>query len=533
MANGVFQCDVNRGFLRKIDGNEKSLYLEISDSMITGKGIIYLESSQREYSGDINYKIKEITKVEKSIYEGLDALIIYVREKSLYGAQKLQIRLPGLRELPRALEMLNEAQDLLSPPIPAQAPAPAAPVTPAPSPVAAAPYTPAPSPVTPAPSPAAAAPVAPAPAPVAPAPSPVAAAPFTPAPSPVAPAAPVAPAPAESAAPVASVISMEEYKKKLEKLEAIYQTGMITEKEYKSSKAEYVSVLNGLDAFFNKVKVNLQYHEVGFLSEAEFEDFKKNTITECSDLTSVSNDVMRQNLKKLLILYLFEILSQEEYDRTRLDITKSVQYVSSDTEEMTLEKISKWPILKDCDIISEAQYEQFIKLVSDDTKIRMNESLPVLEHKLLRLTTLSKTFLFTPEEFTAKKQELVDEMTTLDYSSETKLKSQIACIVTLKKCGWIDEAAFASKKAEIVQTIESNDDVIARLQLLRALTTIDFLTEDDYKAHEKKVIDDIFQPYSDISELQKKAQNLMKLKDASVISEEDFNAYKKKLLSLS
>lgn len=540
MANGVFQCDVNRGFLRKIDGNEKSLYLEISDSMITGKGIIYLESSQREYSGDINYKIKEITKVEKSIYEGLDALIIYVREKSLYGAQKLQVRLPGLRELPRALEMLNNAQDLLSPSTPA---------APAPSPVAAAPYTPAPTPVTPAPSPVAAAPYTPAPTPVAPAPSPVAAAPYTPAPSPVAPApspvaaapspaapapaAPYTPAPAESAAPVASVISIEEYKKKLEKLEAIYQTGMITEKEYKSSKAEYVSVLNGLDAFFNKVKVNLQYHEVGFLSEAEFEDFKKNTITECSDLTSVSNDVMRQNLKKLLILYLFEILSQEEYDRTRLDITKSVQYVSSDTEEMTLEKISKWPILKDCDIISEAQYEQFIKLVSDDTKIRMNESLPVLEHKLLRLTTLSKTFLFTPEEFTAKKQELVDEMTTLDYSSETKLKSQIACIVTLKKCGWIDEAAFASKKAEIVQTIESNDDVIARLQLLRALTTIDFLTEDDYKAHEKKVIDDIFQPYSDISELQKKAQNLMKLKDASVISEEDFNAYKKKLLSLS
>jgi len=37
MAEVVFQCDVNRGFLRKIDGNEKSLYLEISDDMITGK----------------------------------------------------------------------------------------------------------------------------------------------------------------------------------------------------------------------------------------------------------------------------------------------------------------------------------------------------------------------------------------------------------------------------------------------------------------------------------------------------------------
>ena len=319
----------------------------------------------------------------------------------------------------------------------------------------------------------------------------------------------------------------------MEKLEAIYQTGMITEKEYKSSKAEYISVLNGLDAFFNKVKVNLQYNEVGFLSATEFEEFKKGIIEECSNLTSVSNDELRSNLKKLLILYLFEIISQQEYDKICTDITQSVQYSSSDTEEMTVEKISKWPILKDCEIISEAQYEQFIKLVSDDTKIRMNESLPVLEHKLLRLNTLSQTFLFTPDEFASKKQELVAEMTTLDFSSESKLKSQISCILSLRKCGWISDTEFQAKKTEIVNTVEANDDVIARLQLLRSLTNINFLSEEDYKGFEKKVIDDIFQPYSDINELQKKAQNLMKLKEASVISEEDFNAYKKKLLSLS
>jgi hypothetical protein len=519
MANVVFHCDVNRGFLRKIDGNEKSLYLELSEDMITGKGIIYLESSQREYSGDINYEIKDVTKVEKSIYEGLDALIIYVKVASLYGAQKLQVRLPGLREMPKALDMLSQAVSLYHPaPKPVSAPA----STPEPSPAPAAPVSPA--------APAASAPETPvsrpAPAaPVAPSVSPSASHAPAPAPTPAAPEAPVAPA--------ASVISVEEYKKKLEKLEAIYQTGMITEKEYKSSKAEYISVLNGLDAFFNKVKVNMQYNEVGFLSAAEFAEFKKNTIEECSDLTSVSNEVLRQNLKKLLILYLFEILSQEEYEKICTDITKSVQYSSSDTEEMTLEKINKWPILKDCEIISEAQYEQFIKLVSDDTKIRMNESLPVLEHKLQRLTTLSQTFLFTPEEFAAKKQELVEEMTALDYSSETKMKSQIACIVTLRKCGWISDSEYQTKKTEIVHSLEGNDDIVERLQSFRVLTNINFLTEDEYKGFEKAVIDDIFQQYSDISELQKKAQNLMRLKDAAIISEEDFNGYKKKLLSLS
>ncbi len=531
MADVVFQCDVNRGFLRKIDGNEKSLYLEISEDMITGKGIIYLESSQREYSGDINYELKTIKKVEKSVYEGLDALVIYVRINSLYGAQKIQVRLPGLRDLPKAMEMLNQHVSGDSAPKPTAAPAPAAAPTPAPAAAPASPFAAAPTPAPAAPYGTPGTPVSPFAA--APTPTAAPASPFAAAPTPAPAAAPVpAAAPAPAATPT-SVISVEEYKKKLEKLEAIYQTGMITEKEYKSSKAEYISVLNGLDAFFNKVKVNLQYNEVGFLSAEEFADFKKSTIEECSDLSSVSNDLMRQNLKKLLILYLFEILSEDEYEKICSDITRSVQYSSSDTEEMTIEKITKWPILKDCEIISEAQYEQFIRLVSDDTKIRMNESLPVLEHKLRRLTTLSKTFLFTPEEFAAKKSELVGEMTALDYSSEAKLKGQIACIVTLKKCEWIDDAEYAAKKNEIVSNIETNDDIVARLQTLRMLTNIEFLTEEEYKGFEKKVVDDIFQPYSDISELQKKAQNLMKLKDASIITEEDFNNYKKKLLSLS
>ena len=530
MANGVFQCDVPRGLLRKLDGNEKALYLEINDEYISGKGIIYLESSQREYSGDIsNYEIKSIKKIEKSVYEGMDALVIYVRVSSLYGAQKLQVRLPGLRNINEAMDMLNE---MIVSANPSAAPAP----TPAAAPAAHAPEAPAPA----APTPVAPAPVAPtpvAPTPVAPTPvvpTPVAPTPVAPtpvAPTPVAPT-PVVPTPAPSAGG-ASVISVEEYKKKLEKLEAIYQTGMITEKEYKSTKAEYISVLNGLDAFYNKVKVNLQYSEVGFLSAAEFEEFKRSTIAECSDLVTVSNDVLRQNLKKLLILYMFEILTDDEYEKICSDITRSVQYSSSDTEEMTIDKINKWPILKECEIISEAQYEQFIRQVSDDTKIRMNESLPVLEHKLMRLTTISQTFLFTPEEFAAKKQELVAQMTTVDYSSEAQVKSQISCIVTLHRCGWINDAEFQAKKAEIVQTIEAEEDIVSRLQKLGMLTTIGFLSDAEYKGFEQKVIDDIFQPYSDISELQKKAQNLMKLKDAGIIGEEEFNGYKKKLLSLS
>ena len=520
MANEHFQCDVNKAFLKRFEGNEKSLYLDITDSGISGKGIIYLESKRNTYSGDINYDFKSIKKIERTLFEGLDSIIIHVRTNTLYGAERSQVRLPNIREIDRALLLLNKivaANDPNAKAVNSNAPTP---VTPAPVQEVKAESAPAPAPVV--------RPVTPDPAPAPdPAPTPAPA----PAPAPVAEPAP-APAAEPSVAPV-SAISREEFKQKLEKLEVIYQTGMLTESEYKATKAEYVSVLNGLDAFFNKVKLNIQYNEIGFLSETEFEDFKVSTIEECSDLSNVTNDVLKCNLKKLLILNLFGVITDDEYADICAHLIKSVQYVSTDSEEAVTDKIGKWPILKECEIISEAQFEQFIKLVTDDTKIKMNDSAPVLEHKLTRLVTLSHTFLFTPAEFEAKKKELVAELTTLDFSSEAKLKGQISCLVSLNSCGWITDAEFKEKKEEILAMVESNEDIIARMQQFGSFVEINFITDAEYKMYEKKIIDDIFRNSGDISALQKKAQNLMRLKEAGIISDEDFNSYKRKLLSLS
>ncbi len=532
MANEHFQCDLNKAFLKRFEGNEKSLYLDISDSMITGKGIIFLESKRNTYTGDINYEFKSVKKVERTMYEGLEALIIYVRTNTLYGSEKAQIRLPNIREIDRVLLLLNKIISANDPN------AKTGPSTPAPTPVAATAPTASveikpsePEYVEPAHEEAAevSAPVETV-TPVAPAPVETVA--------PVSPVAPITtspvstPAPAPSSDPV-STISKEEFKKKLEKLEAIYQTGMLTEKEYRATKAEYISVLNNLDAFFNKVKVNIQYSEIGFLSEAEFTAFKEATIEESASLDNVSNEVLRTNLKKLLILNLFGVISDDEYEQICSDTIISVQYNSEDSESTVVEKIEKWPILKDCEIISEAQFEQFIKQVTDDTKIKMSDSTPVLEHKLTRLSTLSSTFLFTPEEFEAKKKELVAELTALDFSSDTKLKNQITCLVTLNRCGWLSDAEFMAKKKEILTVVESDEDVIARMQQFRSFAEINFISNDEYKSYEKKIIDDILRTNGDISELQKKAQNLMKLKEAGIISDADFNDYKRRLLSLA
>lgn len=507
MANEIFHCDQGQGFLRRMPRGDKGMYLEVSSTMITGKGIIYLENSRNEYTGDINYDIKTITKVEQTNYQGMDTFVIYIRTSSLYGVEKVQVRLPGMRDASRATVLLRELMEANKDVVNSSTKSMSIP-----EPIQKAEFQPLPSPassIPPLEAPGTSKDVAP-----------------TPAPAP-------APAPAEPAvAPASNATSMEEYQKKLAKLESIYQTGIITEKEYKTTKAEYISSLNGLDAFFSKIKVNLQYSEIGFLSEAEFADFKKETVAECSDLEDVSNDVLRQNLKKLSVLYLTEIISADEYDSVCADIIKSVQYSTTDNEDIIISNIEKWPILKECEIITESQYDQFLKIVAEDTKIKMGDSIPVLEHKLIRLTTLSKTFIFTDDEFAQRKKEFVADMTAFDYTSESKLKGQIERMMSLKRCDWMSAGEYQSKKDEVLKTIESNKDIVVRMQLFGMLTDIAFISENDYADFKLKVINEIFDQYSDVSELQKKAQSLMSLKTAGIITDSEFNEYKKRLLAL-
>ena len=538
ISRGVFQCEFGRGFLKKIEGNEKTLFLEISKNAIRGKAIIYPEHTGNAYLGDINYEIGAITKIEKMIFQGLVTFVISVRTNTLYGREKYQLRFPGMKDIERASSMLrnlleaNQDGNTVSRPVNAPTPAPktAAPPEPEPSraytvntPVQKTAAQPEPEPSraytvnTPVPK------------------TPVQASVQTPVQAPVqaqAPAPVQAPKPVEPVQAKPAEPSLEERRKQFEKLEAIYQTGMISEEEYKTSKAEYISSENGLEEFYNKIKVNLQYSEIGFLSEKEFEDFKNEVIDEASHITNVPTNTYKQNLKKLLLLNLCGILSNDEYSQICDDIVSTVQYVSEDPEELVVQKIERWPILKECEILSPAQYDHFLKIVAEDTKIKMGESILVLEHKLVRLTTLSKTFIFTPEEFAKKKREFIADMTEMDYSSDAKLKVQIERLMALRRCEWMDENEYQAKKSDILKTIGDNNDAVKKMLLFKTLTEVAFISQDDYENFKKGVIDDVFSNYGDIDELRMRAQTLMGLKEAGIVTDAEFSDFKKKLLAL-
>ncbi|MCH5257580.1 MAG: hypothetical protein J1D87_09820 [Lachnospiraceae bacterium] len=521
-SKGMFQCEFGRGFLKKISGNEKALYLEITQDGIKGKAIVYQENTKNTYTGDVNYEIGAITKYERMMFQGLVTFVVHVHTNTLYGREKYQLRFPGMQDIERASTMLRNLlatnQDGNSGLKPVNAQTPTA--------RSVAPYQSGTVQVSEVATPTVKEPV------------PVQVSEVTPiAKEPVQ--APVA-AEAVQDKPVEAVAvqdkpadaSLEELKKKYEKLEAVYQTGMVSEKEYKTAKAEYISCESKLDEFYNKLKINIQYSEMGFLSEKEFEDFKNEVIDEASNISNVPTDTYKQNLKKLLLLNLCEILSNDDYSKICNEIVSTVQYVSDDSEDRVVQKIERWPVLKECEILSPAQYDQFLKIVAEDTKIKMGESIPILEHKLMRLTTLSKTFIFTPEEFAKKKQEFIADMTDIDYSSDVKLTVQIERLMALKHCEWMDESEYQAKKSEILNTIEGNKDAVQKMQLFKALAEVTYITKGDYDNFKKGVIDDIFSNYSDIAELKTRAQTLMNLKEAAIVTEGEFDELKKKLLAL-
>lgn len=482
--------------MKKISGNEKFLYLEISQNTISGKAIVYQENTRNEYTSDIHYDIKAVTNFEKTFYKGLDALVVYARTSTLYGLEKFQLILPGMKDIPKALDLLKELKEVNKGGI-----RPFSSLVPE-TPLKIDPEHKAEPEQSSEPEPAAA----------------------------EAKEQQAVSAPAEQNA--SANVPLDELKKQFEKIEAVYQTGMISEEEYKSSKAEYISNANGLGEFYDKLKINLQYSEIGFLSPQEFADYKSATIEECSEFADVSNDVFKQNLRKLSLLNLCGILSDAEYNNIRDEIVQSVQYESDDPEDVVVEKVERWPIMEECEFLSPNQSEQFLKTVADDVKIKASDSIPVLEHKLTRLTTLSGTFIFTPEEFAQKKQDFIADMSVFDYASETKFRGQIERLMTLKRCDWLDENGYQSKKDEILQTIGSDSDVVNKMKLYGLLVDVDFITSADYDSYKQGVLDEIFSQYSDISELQKRAQTLMSLKEAAVITDAEFSDFKKKLLAL-
>lgn len=537
MGVEVFQCNWGSSLKSFLSAkNQEKLFLQIDDTKqdgvkITGKGYICNEEGKNEYISQYDYPAKDIREVKRGEFQGSDALILVTKLQTLYGAKKTQTILPGIKDIDRAIDTLSRVAkeagglggDAKAKQAAAPAPAPAP--KPAPKPAAAAPKPAAPTPApTPAPKPAA----APAPKPAAPTPAP--------APKVVEPTpekketAPVQEAP-KAIEPAPEKKSGESFEKRMKKLDIMHESGMCSDEEYKEKKLKLLCDEKGLGSFYEKIQKIYVLRRSGMLSDSEFETNKNQIVDECFD-TKISNlKLFAENMTKLPIILMSELISEAEYEAKQRKIIESVAYNPMDGNEEFCLKLQKLPILRDAGLVEASEYDSDIAELKKILTPSASDSVDLLSQKLPKWAALVKSNTITETELKERQTKLISEIMSLPAMDELSFKIKAERLIVAKKYNWISEMDYHGKKGTILDEVKGIDDYILRTKLYYVAMETGLSTAEDYEARKKELIKEVFSPYDNMEQFQGKVNMLMKLNQADIISTEEYNQYKNKLMS--
>ena len=559
MAVEVYQCNWGSSLKSFLSAkSQEKLFLQIDDTKpdgvkVSGKGYICNEDGKNEYVSQYDYPAKDIRDVKKGEFQGADALILITKLQTLYGAKKTQTILPGLKDMNKAIDRLmevskaaggmsNDAQAAAAKPAsgtPAPAPKPAAggAHAPAPKPAATAkPAAPAPAPA-PAPRPAAAAPApAPAPAPAQAAADPAAAA---------APAVPPVPAYTPSRTAAAAALNSaaargtiqakqkpEDYAAKRQKLEILHESGMIDEAEYKDKTLKLICEERGMADYYSKISRVISAHEAGVTSDAEYETDRNKLVGEAFDPNVRDLAVFKENAAKLPIIQISGIVSPAEFESGKRTLLDSVTYDPMDSNETFQLKLQKLPILIDAEMLEKSEYDSDIAELKSILDPSISDELEILEMKLSRWPAMVAAGAASTEEYKQKQSTFISQVMGLPADSEAALQAKIERVVMLRDKTWLSDMDFHGKKLEILKSIIEIGDVVQRMKLLMVARDCKLSTDEEFETKKQEVIRDIFAPYKDMDEFKVKANMLKHISEAGIISQEEYDNYKEKLMGI-
>ena len=547
MAVKEYQCNWGSSLKSFLSVKQEKLSLRTDDTRpdsvkISGRGYICNEEGKNEYVSTFEYEAKEIRDIKKGEFQGADALVIVMPLQTLYGVKNTQTILPGLKDMNKAMEevtaLVKAAGGMQGEPAKggapaASKPAAAAPAKPAPKPAAApaAPAAPKPAAPKPAPAPAPAAAPAPAPAPAAPpkpAPTPT---PVVPAYTPSQTAVAAAAAAAAPNAPAGGAKKKEGYEQKLKKLDIMHESGMCTDEEYKEKKLKLICDERGMTSFYEKIQKIFAMKKAGMLSEGEFEVKKEEIIDECFDETVTDLAVFRDNTAKLPIMVMSELIDPITFDQKKNRLIQSVAYNPMDDNDTFTMKLQKLPILVDADVIPRAEFEADkaqLKSMLDPTAA---DSLDVLDMKLSRWPAMVVAGTATDAEFEERKQRMITEVMAMPAADEYSFKNKVDRVMLMYQKTWLNEMGYHDKKVVIANEVAAITDYVLRTRLYMVARDCGLITANDFEEKKQALIGEVFAPYEDMDEFQEKVGMLLKLKDGGIITEEEFNQYKTKLMN--
>ena len=517
-----FSCYQNTSlFGRRKDA--ETLYLRIENGTLSGRAYVCNEDGKNGYVDDFSFKISEVSTASIGKYNGTPAFIFNAKISNLYGGKKAQIALPQMRDAEAALDMIMNMKGEG-----AKAPEKTAAATMAQVPPSAKinkhaepePEKPRVQSVAELRKNASAAPAAeptPAPAPE----RRVIDEPFVAQPY-VAPA-----APAEDP----NKLSTDEFHKRMEKLTVLKDCGLLGEKEFKSKKIELVSEFCDLSEFNEKIQKMIILKDCGVLSEKEFEANRNDIIKECCNLETSDLAEYRQNIQKLSFLEMGDVITADEFAAHTKMLIDDVEFKLTDDKETFQIKLRKLPILRDNQVITDSDYKKRINALFKMIEIGPNEDLSQWSNKLAKWPILAEEKYISLNDLRNKQKELISTCLDVEWKTLDELKAYIDRMVALRDGDWLSKTEFYAKKTDLLRKVDTMPDYTQMLQARILLPKVGLITDADYENWKQKCIADIFAPCSDMAQFKSKANNLMELQQAGVITDKEFTDYKIKLMN--
>lgn len=543
-----FSCYQNTTLFGRRNKNEEVLYLKVANGTLSGKGYVCNEEGKNGYVDEFSFKISEVSSALIGKYNGAPAFIFNARISNLYGAKKAQIALPQMKDAESALDLINNLRRS-GESAPAEKNSVSAMAQVPPSVKEAVIETEAEVKHTSSvaeiranqPS------VAPTPAPTPARPERrVIDEPFQPQPY-VDPKANKAPSTSSTAAPNSNTITLggssprstvadnklssDEFNKRMEKLTVLKDCGLLGEKEFKAKKIELVSEFCDLSEFNEKIQKMIILKDCGVLSEKEFEANRNDIIKECCNLETHDLEEYKQNIQKLSFLEMGDVITAEEFAAHTQNLIDDTDVNVDDDKETFTIKLRKLPILRDNQVISDSEYKKRVSKMFKMIELVPGEPLENWGAKLSKWPILADEQYISPSELKTKQKELIEECLDAEWKTTDELEAYISRMVALRDGEWLSKAEFLSRKTDLLKQIDTMPDYPAMLQARILLPKVGLISDADYENWKQRCISDIFAPSSDMSAFKGKANNLMELQQAGVITEKEFTDYKIKLMS--
>ncbi len=504
----VFSCNTgNKGLFGKSNSAD-ALFLKVESDKVSGKGYVCNEEGKNGYLDDFSFAIAEIKNVFVGDYYGQTALGFNARVANLYGAKKVQILLPQLKNMNQAVGLINRLKSSAENSVDVRSAASSRVAQP--QPVSAQAPKVQHQPVDPVEEKASVSwqPVAEERTLI-----------VTPEPMP--------------AEPVVEEqdLSSEEFQKRMDKLTILRDCGLLGEKEFTAKKIELVSEYCDLADFNEKIQKLIVLKDCGLLSEKEFEANRIDIIKECCNTETTDMKEYRKSVQKLSFLEMGGVITAEEYEKNKQILIDDAEFALSDSKEVFARKLQKLPILKETQLITEKEYKQKIDAMYTMIEVSTNDPLAKLADKLNKWPVLAQERLISVAELKEKQKTLVDNYLNEDWNTTDELEDVIKKMMALKQGEWLAERDYIIRREAIFKKIATLEDSVAEISCYRMMYETGFVSEDDYLKQRQKSIDEIFKPCASMEEFKFKVNSLLEFQKAGIITEKEFASFKAKLMS--